>query len=70
VQDVHEAIEWAEANIDVELDKDGSGPRGARVYVLYAKVPRLYFGEDCWVQVAGWDPTSAGPNLDRRHPLP
>jgi len=47
VQDVHEAIEWAEHNIDFELDKDGSGPRGERLYVLYAKVPRPFGGGDC-----------------------
>ena len=70
VQDVHEAVEWAETNIDVELDKEGSGRHGARVYVLYAKAPQPYFGEDSWIQIAGWDPTSAGPNLNRRHPLP
>jgi hypothetical protein len=69
VQDVHEAIEWAENNIDVELDKDGSRPHGDRVYVLYAKVPQLYGGRYWWVQIAGWDPTRAGDNLDRRHPL-
>ena len=68
VQDVHEAIEWAERNIDVELDKDGSGPHGERLYVLYAKVPRPYGGTDWFVQIAGWDPTSAGENLERRHP--
>ena len=70
VQDVHQAIEWAEKNIDVELDKGGSGPHGERVYVLYAKAPQPYFGTDWWVQIAGWDPTRAGDNLDRRHPLP
>jgi hypothetical protein len=69
VQDVHEAIEWAERNIDVELDKDGSEPHGVRLYVLYAKVPRLYDGGEWFVQIAGWDPTRAGDNLDRRHPL-
>ncbi len=69
VQDVHEAIEWAERNIDVELDKDGSGPHGERLYVLYAKVPRPFGGGDSFVQIAGWDPTRSGDNLDRRHPL-
>jgi hypothetical protein len=69
VQDVHEAIDWAERNIDVELDKNSSEPHGERLYVLYAKVPRPYGGGDWFVQIAGWDPTRAGDNLDRRHPL-
>src|SRR6266516_4500954 len=63
------AIEWAERNIDVELDKDGSGPHGERLYVLYAKLPRPFGGGDWFVQIAGWVPTRSGANLDRRHPL-
>jgi hypothetical protein len=54
---------------DTWLDKDSSGPHGERLYVLYAKVPRPYGGSDWFVQIAGWDPTRAGDNLDRRHPL-
>jgi hypothetical protein len=29
-EDVHEAIDWTENNIDQELDKGRSGPRGER----------------------------------------
>lgn len=69
VEDVHEAIEWAEGHIDPYLDEDGDGPHGDRVYVLYAKVPN----EDWYVHIAGWDPviSPAVPerNLRRRHPL-
>jgi hypothetical protein len=71
VQDVREAIAWAERQL-----AEGQGPysRGGdrvrdREYVLYAKVP----DEDRFVQIAGWDPTvnaEAEPpyNLPRRHP--
>jgi hypothetical protein len=70
VQDVHEAIAWAESNLDAELDKDGAGPHGERVYVLSAKAPQPdHEGEDWFVQIAGWDPTRAVDNLDRRQPL-
>jgi flavin reductase (DIM6/NTAB) family NADH-FMN oxidoreductase RutF len=70
VEDVHEAIAWAECHIDDELDKDDPGPHGERSYVLYVKVP----DEDWFVQIAGWDPTRAPDaagvdNLSRRHPL-
>jgi hypothetical protein len=47
-----EAIEWAENNTDVELDKDRSGPHSDRVYVLYAKAPQPYGGKDWFVQLA------------------
>jgi hypothetical protein len=40
------------------------------VYVLYAKASQPYYGDDDWfVQIAGWDPTRAGDNLDRRQPF-
>jgi hypothetical protein len=32
-------------------------------------VPRPFGGGDWFVQIAGWDPTRSGDNLDRRHPL-
>jgi hypothetical protein len=70
VEDVHEAITWAESRIDEELDKDSQGPHGERVYVLYVKVPH----EDWFVHIAGWDPTrapnAAGIDNLRRRPLP
>ena len=65
VQDVHEAIEWAERQF-----AENAGPysrSGGRVrdreYVLYAKVP----GEDRFVQIAGFDPSRhpRGENLRR-----
>jgi hypothetical protein len=69
VEDVHEAIAWAESHIDEELDKDsGEGPHGERVYVLYAKVP----GEDWYIHIAGWDPVvspeAPEANLHRKRP--
>lgn len=72
VEDVHEAIAWAESHLDEELDKVISGPHGERLYVLYAKVPVPYEGPDWFVQIAGWDPTRAMDvfNLSRRRPLP
>jgi hypothetical protein len=68
-EDVQEAIEWADANIDRVLDGDGGDPHGERRYVLYVKVP----GEDRYLHIAGWDPTrsrDAPPelNLSRRRP--
>jgi hypothetical protein len=69
VQDVHEAIAWAESNLEAELDKDGPDPHGERVYVLYAKAPQPdEDGNDWFVWIAGWDPTRVGDNLDRRRP--
>ena len=67
VEDVQEAIEWAETHIDKELDKDSAGPHEERRYVLYAKVP----GRDFFVQLAGCDPTRDGDpfNLDRSRPI-
>jgi hypothetical protein len=66
VEDVHEAIEWAERRI---AESDGPYSRGGvpvrdREYVLYAKVP----GEDRFLQIAGWDPSRNpdGDNLRRR----
>jgi hypothetical protein len=55
VEDVHEAIEWAERRL---AKNDGPCSRGGdpvrdREYVLYARVP----DEDRFVQIAGWDPT-------------
>ena len=72
-EDVHEAIDWAESHLDEELDKDSHGPHGERLYVLYAKVPVAYAGQEWFVHIAGWDPTRGGDashNLSRRHPLP
>jgi hypothetical protein len=70
VEDVQEALAWAEGQIDAQLDKGSeSPPHGQRVYVLYAKVPN----EDLFIQIAGWDPTissdHAEANLARRHPM-
>jgi hypothetical protein len=73
VQDVQEAIEWAEAHIDEALDEalDSLRPRGAahgeRVYCLYVKRP----DEDEYLHVAGWNPTIADAecNLPRRRPV-
>jgi hypothetical protein len=65
VEDVHEAIEWAEQQL--VANRGPYSKSGGRVrdheYVLYAKVP----GEDRFVQIAGWDPSrnSAGKNLRR-----
>jgi hypothetical protein len=55
VEDVHEAIEWAERRL---AKNDGPCSRGGdpvrdREYVLYARVP----DEDRFLQIAGWDPT-------------
>jgi hypothetical protein len=67
VEDAHEAIAWAEDNIDKQLDEVSiawaerfgdefrNAPRGERIYVLYAKVP----DEDLFLQIAGWDPVVA-----------
>jgi hypothetical protein len=44
VHDVHEAINWAERNIDVELDKDRSEPHGER---SMSRMPR------CRIPTAG-----------------
>ena len=71
VQDVHEAIDWAERQLAEALgpySRAGVVVRD-REYVLYAKVPN----EDRYVQIAGWDPTvnaEAEPpyNLPRRQP--
>lgn len=55
VQDVREAIEWADAKLaagEGPLSGDGVSVQD-REYVIYAKVPR----EDRWLQVAGWLPT-------------
>jgi hypothetical protein len=65
VEDVHEAIEWAQRRLgenDGPYSRDGVPVRD-REYVLYARVP----GEDLFVQIAGWDPTNPhGDNLRRR----
>lgn len=54
VEDVQEAIEWAEANVDAVLDRDrpGAEPHGRRLYVLYVRVP----DEDRYLHVSGWVP--------------
>ena len=73
VEDVQEAITWAEANIDHQLDEHRSPdtPHGERIYCLYAKVP----GESWYVHIAGWDPViapgavaQAEGNLPNRRP--
>jgi hypothetical protein len=71
VEDVQEAIAWAEANIDAALDEGRSGEagHGERVYVLYVRVP----GEDRYLHISGWVPVrspDAGRdyNLERRRP--
>ncbi|HET6683067.1 MAG TPA: hypothetical protein VFG75_05165 [Gaiella sp.] len=69
VEDVQEAIEWAENRIDEYLNIDGGEPHGERVYVLYVKVPR----EDRYLHISGWDPVRspdapADWNLCRRRP--
>jgi len=60
VEDIHEAIEWAERQL---ADHAGPYSRGGPVrdseYVLYAKVP----GEERFLQIAGWDP-SRNPESD------
>jgi hypothetical protein len=61
VEDVHEAIEWAERRLAENAgpySRDGVPVRD-REYVLYARVP----GEDRFLQVAGWDP-SRNPESD------
>jgi hypothetical protein len=70
VQDVHEAIQWAEEKLAANegpYSRSGAPVRD-RVYVLFPRVPN----EDRFVQIAGWDPTvnaKAEPpyNLRRRH---
>ena len=56
VQNVHEAIQWAEqklaANEGPYSSRSGAPVRD-KEYVLYAKVP----DEDRFVQIAGWDPS-------------
>jgi hypothetical protein len=68
VRDVHEAIAWAESNLDSQLDTYDSGPHGERAYVVYVRVPN----EATYLHVAGWDPTidSTRPpwNLSRKRP--
>jgi|SRR5579862_720493 len=69
VQDVQEAIEWAEAHIDEQLDADEPGRQhGERVYVLLVKVP----DEEQYVQIAGSNPVTGSnaphANLPRKRP--
>lgn len=71
VEDVQEAIDWAEAKIDQVLNegRPPDAPHGKRVYVLYVKVPE----EDRYLQISGWDPVrtpdwSRGHNLTRARP--
>jgi hypothetical protein len=59
VQDVHEAIKWAEAHIDEQLNGGDAGrPHGERLDVLCVKSPE----EDEYIQIAGGDPT-IGPGI-------
>jgi len=53
-RDVHEAIAWANSNLDPVLDAATPGPHGERTYVLYVRVP----GEPTYVQIAGDDPVA------------
>jgi hypothetical protein len=66
VEDVHEAIEWAERRLVENAGpySRGGAPVRDREYVLYAKVP----GEDGFLQIAGWDPSRnpQSDNLRRR----
>jgi hypothetical protein len=66
LQDVYEAIEWADEHIDSFFDRPtGRESHGERLYVLYAKVP----GENRYLHLAGWNPTSArGSQNLRRAP--
>jgi hypothetical protein len=71
VEDVQEAIEWAEANIDAALDQGGSAaePHGRRLYVLYVRVPE----EDRYLHVSGWVPVRdprAGRDYNLTRPRP
>ena len=55
VQDVHEAIEWAEQQLAANAgpySRSGTPVRD-REYVLYTRVP----DEDRFLQIAGWDPS-------------
>jgi hypothetical protein len=71
VEDVHEAIEWAERRLVEGIGPYSRGGRPVqdREYVLYAKLPD---GEDRFVWIAGWNPVrdggdlSGGKNLRRR----
>ena len=65
VQDVYEAIQWAESQLAANegpYSRSGTRVRD-REYVLFAKVP----DEDRFVQIAGWDPSRnpGGQNLRR-----
>jgi hypothetical protein len=54
VNDVHEAIRWAEQKLAANEGPYSSGtPVRDREYVLYVKLP----DEDRFVQIAGWDPS-------------
>lgn len=61
VEDVHEAIEWAERRLAENAGpySRSGDPVRDREYVLYAKVP----GEDGFLQIAGWNP-SFNPESD------
>jgi hypothetical protein len=65
VEDVHEAIDWAEQQLAANRGpySESGGPVRDREYVLYVKVP----DGDRFVQIAGWDPSRnpAGENLRR-----
>jgi hypothetical protein len=55
VQDVHEAIQWAEQQLAASegpYSRSGTRLRDPE-YVLYVKVP----DEDRFLQIAGWDPS-------------
>ena len=64
VQDVHEAIEWAEKQLVANRGpySESGTPVRDREYVVYAKVP----GEDRFLQIAGWNPTNPGADNLRR----
>jgi hypothetical protein len=65
VQDVYEAIEWADEHVNSFFDRASrQESHGERLYVLYAKVP----AKDVYLHIAGWDPVSAesAKNLRRR----
>ena len=71
VEDVQEAIEWAEANVDAALDRGRSAaePHGRRLYVLYVKVPE----EDRYLHISGWVPVrdpGAGRDYNLARPRP
>jgi hypothetical protein len=55
-EDVHQVISWAEEE----------GQRRSAMYTLYAVTSGLE--REVLVWLAGLDPTTSGPNFERRHP--